>query len=65
MIMSSEEFRQILERAVAGSHEALEQILNLYMPLIEHNSVINGVLDEDCKQYILIHIALNIGKFIL
>lgn len=63
--MSSEEFRRILEQAVAGSHEALEQILDLYMPLIDHNSVINGVLDEDCKQYILIHIALNIGKFIL
>jgi len=63
--MSSKEFRQILESAVAGSHEALEKILNLYMPLINHNSVINGVLDEDCKQYILIHIALNIGKFIL
>ena len=63
--MSSEEFRRILEQAVAGSHEALEKILNLYMPLINHNSVINGVLDEDCKQYILIHIALNIGKFIL
>ena len=63
--MSSEEFRRILEQAVAGNHEALEKILNLYMPLINHNSVINGVLDEDCKQYILIHIALNIGKFIL
>lgn len=63
--MSSEEFRRILEQAVAGSHEALEKILNLYMPLINHNSVINGVLDEDCKQYIMIHIALNIGKFIL
>ena len=50
---------------MAGSHEALEKILNLYMPLINHNSVINGVLDEDCKQYIMIHIALNIGKFIL
>ena len=63
--MRIDEFRQILERAVAGNHEALEKILNLYMPLINHNSVINGVLDEDCKQYILIHIALNIGKFIL
>ena len=63
--MSSEEFRRMLEQAVAGSHEALEKILILYMPLINHNSVINGVLDEDCKQYILIHIALNIGKFIL
>ncbi len=37
----------------------------LYMPLINRYSVIDGRLDEDCRQYILIHIALNIGKFII
>ena len=63
--MSSDEFRQTLERAVAGNHEALERILEMYMPLIDHNSIINGQLDEDCRQYILIHIALNISKFII
>ena len=63
--MSSDEFRQTLERAVAGSHEALERILEMYMPLLDHNSIINGKLDEDCRQYILIHIALNISKFMI
>ena len=33
------------------------------MPMIEHNSYLYGRLDEDLKQYILIHIALNISKF--
>lgn len=63
--MTSIEFNLLLEAAVAGNHDALEDILRLYMPLIDRNSVINGVLDEDCKQYIMMHIALNISKFII
>ena len=48
---------------MAGSHEDLERILDLYMPLIDKNSYVNGRLDEDLKQYLMIHIALQIGKF--
>ncbi len=61
--MSKEEFRSILTDAMAGCHEELEKILELYMPLIEKNSYLNGNLDEDLKQYLMIHIALQIGKF--
>lgn len=43
--------------------ESSPLILELYMPMIEHNSYLYGRLDEDLKQYILIHIALNISKF--
>ena len=46
-----------------GNHRDLETILELYMPLIEHHSYLYGRMDEDLKQYILIHIALNISKF--
>lgn len=53
----------MLQAAVAGSHEALEKILELYAPLIDRHSRINGEIDEDLRQYILIHIALNISKF--
>lgn len=63
--MTPREFRELLTRAVSGEHAAVEEILLLYMPLINRNSVIDGRLDEDCRQYILIHIALNIGKFII
>ena len=63
--MNKEEFRRTLQAAVAGDHEALEAILELYMPLINHHSTFDGVLDEDCRQYIHIHIALNISKFII
>jgi hypothetical protein len=63
--MSKEKFRSILTGAVTGYHEDLEQILELYMPLIDKYSYVNGRLDEDLKQYLMIHIALQIGKFLL
>lgn len=61
--MTNDEFRSTLQAAVGGSHEALEEILRLYEPLIRKYSYIDGKSDEDLRQYILIHIALNIGKF--
>ncbi len=65
MILSNEEFRVMLEGAVAGRHKDLETLLERYMPLINHYSMLNGKLDEDLRQYLMIHIALNISKFIL
>lgn len=61
--MRQEEFRMILQGAVAGNHEDLEELLRLYMPMINKYSYLNGQLDEDLRQYIMIHIALNISKF--
>jgi len=61
--LTKEEFYSVLTGAVMGCHEDQEQILELYMPLIDRNSYINGRLDEDLKQYLMIHIVLHIGKF--
>lgn len=61
--MTKEEFRKVLTGAAAGTHSDLEVILQLYMPLIDSNSDLLGQLDEDLKQYILMHIAINISKF--
>ena len=61
--MSREEFRLTLQAAISGSHEALEQLLELYTPLIAKHSRVEGKIDEDLRQYILMHIALNISKF--
>lgn len=61
--MSREEFRLTLMEVISGSHEALEKLLELYAPLINKHSRVNGQIDEDLRQYILIHIALNISKF--
>ena len=46
-----------------GNHRDLETVLELYMPMIEHSSYLHGHMNENLKQYILIHIALNISKF--
>ena len=61
--MKPEEFRRILQAATLGSHEALEKILELYDPLINKYRWVDGKFEEDLRQYILIHIALNISKF--
>lgn len=61
--MTNEEFAEILSQAVSGSHAALEKIIDLYMPLINKHSLIDGTMDEDCRQYILMRIALQITKF--
>lgn len=37
--------------------------MHLYEPLIRKHSMIDGELDEDLRQYIMIHIPLNISKF--
>lgn len=61
--MTNSEFRSLLEAAVRGNSDALAAIFELYMPLINRLSRYNGQLDEDCRQYTLIHIALHISEF--
>ena len=61
--MNRNDFRKVLTAAIAGNHDALELILELYAPLIDRSSIVDGRLDEDLRQYILIHIAQNISKF--
>ncbi|HIS45659.1 MAG TPA: helix-turn-helix domain-containing protein [Candidatus Scatomorpha merdigallinarum] len=52
-----------MERALSGDRTALEAILLLYMPLINRYSRIDGELDEDLRQYILLHVVTKIGEF--
>lgn len=61
--MDRNQFEAILQGAVAGRHDALEQILQLYEPLIRKYSFKDDRFSEDLHQYLLIHIALNINKF--
>lgn len=63
--MDKADFVQVLQRAVAGSHTDLERILQMYDPLIRKHAHINGIFDAELHQYLLIHIALNIHKFII
>lgn len=65
MKMDKKQFRVVLQGAVAGNHDDFEKLIKLYDPLIRNNCYINGQFDEDLYQYILMHIALKICKFII
>ena len=62
-MMNYDSFAELLRRAIDGESQAVDEILRLYMPLINRNSVVDGVFDEDCRQYIMLHVAGQIGKF--
>ena len=49
-------FETILKAAVSGNMAAIEEILNMYDPLITNSSMIHGKPDEDLKQEITLHI---------
>ena len=63
-MMIYDSFSDLLRRAVDGEAEAVDEILRFYMPLINRNSVVDGVFDEDCRQYIMMRVAEQIGKFV-
>ena len=60
MKMSNEQFRELLIRAQSGDNEAMTDILEMYMPLINKHSYVNGQLDEDLRQNILMEIVKSI-----
>ena len=60
MKMTNEQFRELLIKAQAGDNEAMTDILEMYMPLINKHSYINGRLDEDLRQNILLEIVKSI-----
>ena len=58
-------FTDLLTRAVADSNDAITEIIEMYMPLINSHSKINGSMDEDCRQYIMTRVAFGIPKFVI
>ena len=63
--MTADTFRKTLTKAIRGSNEALADIIEMYMPLINRYSYVDGELDEDLRQYIFLHIFKNLSKFCL
>ena len=61
--MIKDKFRATLMKAVAGDAEALTDIVELYMPLINYYSYVDSKLDEDLRQAILRHLLEKISKF--
>lgn len=62
-MMTSKEFELTLKRAIGGDNNAIMRIIELYEPLINNNSIIDGKFDEDLKQFILLRLVKNISKF--
>lgn len=56
-------FENLLMRARQGDKDALERLLLKYQALINKNSYINGVIDEDLQQYIYLRILISIKNF--
>ena len=63
--MSNKELKDLIVKAQAGDNEAMTDILELYMPLINKHSFVNGRLDEDLRQNILLEIVKSVKKFVL
>ena len=58
-----DDFNEILRLAIQGDLSSVEQIIRRYQPLINKNSICNGHLDEDLRQYIELQIFRKISKF--
>ena len=64
MKLSNKELKDWIVKAQAGDNKAMTDILELYMPLINKHSFVNGKLDEDLRQNILLEIVKSIKKFV-
>jgi DNA-directed RNA polymerase specialized sigma subunit len=57
------EFEKLLFRAKAGDKQAVNQIIQMYSPLLIKNSLINGVFEEDLYQELVIELLKCIRYF--
>lgn len=61
--MKDNAFEKLLINAINGDTDAMSEIIKMYMPLINKYSVQNRVIDDDLRQYIIIHIVKSIPKY--
>ena len=61
----SKRFADLLSRAIDDDYDAVEEILEMYMPLINNHSRMYGYIDEDLKQYIMLRLVKSISKFVI
>ena len=61
--MIKRSFRILLERAIIGNQNAIEEILSIYDPLLNYHSRSYGYIDDDCLQYLKLRVVMAISKF--
>ena len=57
------DFRDLIIQAQKGNNEAMTEILEMYMQVVNKHSYIDGQIDEDLRQEILLKIITNIKNF--
>ena len=57
------DFEEILFRAKVGDTQAMEEIVEMYRPLLVKNALVNGVFDEDLYQELMIELLKCIRYF--
>lgn len=62
-LMNNESFRLLLSDAIAGDMDALAELFQMYRPLIDRYSYVDGILNEDLRQYILLHVFEKLSQF--
>ncbi len=57
------EFEELLFRAKMDDQSALEQIVEMYRPLLIKKSLVKGVFDEELYQELMIELLKCIRRF--
>lgn len=61
--MKQVNFEQMLGYAKAGEKQALEELFEMYRPVLRKNSYINGIFDEELWAEQCFHFVLAVRKF--
>ena len=56
-------FEEILFRAKMADKSAMEQIIEMYRPLLIKNALVDGVFDEDLYQELVIEVLRCVRYF--
>ena len=56
-------FEELLYRAKQGDEAAVQQILEMYRPLLIKNSMVMGLFDEDLYQDLTVEVLKCIHRF--
>ena len=61
--MKNNDLAEAIKGALAGDTDAIVKVIHYYRPLIYRHSYINGIMDEDLKQFILMRFLKKLPKF--
>lgn len=62
-MMSDTEFKNLLEAAQKGDTKSLQSLIDMFMPTLYKNSYIDGMLNWDCLQELILKFIKNIYHF--